>query len=96
MNEKSCLGCKFLYSQDLGYSNYTVTDTEICCALHLNSNLPAEEPYDWKREDDNWPKTKDSRCDRYAVGEMIHLDVDGDVTVESETSDPEVIEAFKS
>jgi hypothetical protein len=96
VNEKSCVGCKFLYTQDHGYSNYTVEETDLRCALNRNPNLPADVPWDWKQEDDNWPATKDSRCDRYAPGARIHLDVDGDETVEGQTQDPEVLAAFKS
>jgi len=94
VNEKSCLGCKFLFSQDLGYSNYTVEETEIRCAKNRNSNLPASEPYDWKRGEDNWPATQGSRCELYAPGEMVHLDVEGEDTVDSQTTDREVIDAI--
>ena len=83
MSNKSCIGCKFLYCQDIGYSNYTVTDTEVFCAKNLNPNLPADEPYDWNQNDDNWLRTSESRCDQYAAGPMIHLDVEGEITVES-------------
>lgn len=94
MNEKSCVGCKFLYAQDTGYSNYTVMDTEIDCALNRNPNLPATEPYGRREDPDNWDATKESRCDRYAEGPMVHLDVDGEVTAANSTDDPEVIEAI--
>ena len=94
MNEKSCVGCKFLYARDTGYSNYTVMDTEIDCALDLNPHLPSEEPYDHHGEPDNWPATMNSRCERYAPGEFVHLDVDGEVSAKDCTDDPEVIEAI--
>lgn len=94
MNEKSCVGCKFLYARDTGYSNYTVMDTDIECALNLNRNLPASEPYDRREDPDNWTATKESRCERYAKGPMVHLDVDGEVTAANSTDDPEVIEAI--
>lgn len=95
-NEKSCVGCKFLYTQDHGYSNYTVEETSVHCALNRNPNLSEEElrPWDWNQGDDNWPATKDSRCERYATGDQIHFDVDGEDTLESQTSDPELLEAF--
>ena len=96
MNERSCVGCKFLYSQDSGYSNWTVEETEILCAKKRNPNLPASEAWDWKKDEDNWPATKDSRCDLYAPGEMIQLDVDGENTVESQTTDREVIDAISN
>lgn len=94
MNEKSCVGCKFLYARDSGYSNYTVSETEIDCAVKRNPNLPASEPYDWRAGSDNWPATQESRCERYAKGTMVHLDVDGEVSAKDCTDDPEVIEAI--
>ena len=42
VNEKSCVGCKFLYSEGKGYSNYTWEETEVRCAKDKNPNLPAE------------------------------------------------------
>jgi len=60
-----------------------------------NPNLPSDEPYDWHRDPDNWPKTNASRCERYETGPEVRLDVDGDDTVESQTQDTEVIAAIK-
>lgn len=94
-NETSCIGCKFLYAHDRGYSNWTVEDTEIICALALNPALPASEPYDWKQEDDNWNATKNGRCSRYATGPRVRLDVDEEDTVESQTDDAEQRAAIK-
>jgi hypothetical protein len=91
MSEKSCVGCKFLYSHDRGYSNYTVEETEMICAKDRNSKLPADVPYDWKQEPDNWPHTNESRCDLYAAGPFIRLDVDGEYTAAQQTDDAEVI-----
>ena len=71
---QSCVGCKFLYEQDDGYSNYTVTDTSVICALDLNKDLPGERPWDWRPQPDNWPKTMYGRCDKYAEGQPVHLD----------------------
>jgi len=85
----SCLQCKFLFTRDTGYSNYTVEDTELHCVLKLNPKLPAEIPdevrgypkYEWvKPEDDRWHCTKDSRCGKYQHTDeaYIHIDSDGD------------------
>lgn len=90
MNDKSCVGCKFLYAKDSGYSNYTVEETTIECAKSFNKDLPADRPYDWRHEPDNWAKTMYGRCSNYAVGIMVHLDVDGEETVEDQTEDPDV------
>lgn len=94
MNEKSCVGCKYLYSEGSGYSNYTWEETDVRCAKDRNPHLPADEPYDWKKEPDNWPMTKDSRCELYAPGEMVALDVDGEDGPADYTEDAEAIAAI--
>ena len=38
-NETSCVGCKFLYVMDSGYSNYTVEGADVYCAKDKNPNL---------------------------------------------------------
>jgi len=79
--QTSCARCKFLYLKDVGYSNWTVEDTLVECALDRNPHLPKDLPYDWRCDEgyDNWPATRDSRCERYeAADECIHLDVDGE------------------
>lgn len=94
MNEKSCVGCKYLYSEGQGYSNWTWMDTDIRCAKDKNPNLPAEEGSDWVREPDNWDKTNLSRCDLYAPGEMVEMDVDGEDGPADYTNDEEAIAAI--
>lgn len=92
--DQSCLGCKFLYRQDRGYSNWTVEETEALCAHDANPNLPANEPWDWTTGGgDNWPKTNRSRCVRYSAGKQVGLDVDGEVHPRDCTDDPETIAA---
>lgn len=90
----SCVGCKFLYRQDEGYSNYTVTDSEVRCALDKNPNLPAAFPYDWIQDSDNWPRTNSSRCERYGPGPFIELDVDKEVGPADSSTDEEQIAAI--
>lgn len=67
----SCVGCKFLYGQGYGYSNYTWENTNIKCALNRNQHLlgDVEEGFDWiiDPSKDNCPATRDSRCECYAV-----------------------------
>jgi hypothetical protein len=97
MNEKSCIGCKYLYSEGIGYSNYTWMATEVRCAKNRNNNLPAEEPYNRKKQPDNWSATKDSRCELYSVlltGEMVAMDVDGEDGPADFTQDEEAIVAI--
>ena len=85
---QSCVGCKFLYAQAEGYSNYTVENTSVRCAKDLNDKLPADEPYDWGKTD-NWPATMYGRCDQYSPGEYIMLDVDHEDSIDSLTEDEE-------
>lgn len=78
----SCARCKFLYLHDSGYSNWTVENTSVNCALDRNPHLAnsSDLPYDWDYNGkDNWPATRDSRCERYEESDTyIHLDVDGE------------------
>lgn len=76
--KRSCVGCKYLWAKDEGYSNYTVEETKIDCLLDRNPKLPDQRPWDWDEEKDNWPATMMGRCEVYAEGPMVHLDVDGD------------------
>jgi hypothetical protein len=46
--------------------------------------------FDW----DDWPKTNTSRCDRFAAGDLVTLDVDGMDNVSDQTDDVEAIAAI--
>ena len=94
MNESSCVGCKFLYQIDIGYSNYTVLDTEVRCAKNRNPHLPEEIPENWDMENDHWSMTDRSRCELYVSGPVVWLDVDGDDGPADFTDDREAIEAI--
>jgi hypothetical protein len=86
----SCIGCKFLFTRDVGYSNWTVEDTEAHCVLNKNEHLPEEIPddvrgyktnYEWISPDnDPWYATRDSRCEQYVFNpdKPVHVDCDGD------------------
>lgn len=93
------MGCKFLYGHGTGYSNWTWMDTEVNCALDKNPYLSggASEGHDWNQDPlkDNFPATRDGRCDSYADGgEYLVLDVDGENGPADFTDDPEAIEAI--
>ena len=89
---KSCLQCKYLFTRDTGYSNYTVEDTDMHCVLSANPKLPAEMPdevydyghdsrYKWMQaKDDRWHATKEGRCDKYehTDNDPPHIDCDGE------------------
>lgn len=97
--EMSCAKCKFLYFQDAGYSNYTVESTEVHCALDQNPHLRGvrhDLPYDWDyRQGDNWPVTRDSRCEHYApTDNHVHFDVDGDTSIDDFNVGSEAIDAI--
>jgi hypothetical protein len=77
MNEKSCVGCKFLFGDGNGYSDYTWMDTGVRCARERNPKLPVDEPYDWQMEPDNLPATMEGRCDLYSPGPYITISPDG-------------------
>lgn len=84
----SCIGCRFLFEKDEGYSNYTVEETVVYCALRLNKQLPADKPWDWNNntDDDNWPKTNNSRCEEYQYHkDRVTLDVEADEDISSQT-----------
>ena len=105
---QSCVGCKFLYGDGRGYSNYTWMETHVRCALHLNPALSGniEGPYDWapdgdtrpgdvnKAFPDTWVPTMNGRCERYSPGPYITLDPDRENSVESQGGDAEQIAAI--
>lgn len=69
---KSCLGCKWIFHKDEGYSNWTVEDTGMHCVHRRNPKLPADIPDEisWheppmRQHNDKWHATKDGRCELY-------------------------------
>jgi len=96
----SCVGCKFLYGQGEGYSNYTWEMTTVICSKGRNPYLmerDKEEPSDWEKsspETDNWSATKASRCELYATGPYITLDVGNEDGPADYTQDQEAIAAI--
>lgn len=105
LGETSCARCKFLYFHDSGYSNYTVENTSVLCALDKNPNLisnpPQDLPYDWRYDNgpDNWSLTRNSRCEKYdPIGERhapVHLDVDGEIFPNEQAWDIEAAQAIE-
>ena len=87
MNERSCVGCVFMYFQDHGYSNWTVDETTVHCAQDMNPELKGgpDRPYDWltPQGEDRWPATMHRRCELYAnIDAQAHLDVDGQDSID--------------
>ena len=97
MGKRSCAGCEYLYFHDIGYSNYTVTETVVHCALDRNPNLKdkgVEVPYDWRHDlsngiHDRWEPTCNSMCERFSPLKQgcspASFDVDGETKAAEET-----------
>ena len=91
MGNRSCAGCEYLYFRDTGYSNYTILEESVHCALDRNPNLKdkdVEVPYDWQRDlsngiHDRWEPTCNSMCERFSPLKQgcspASFDVEGDV-----------------
>lgn len=81
----SCEGCKFLYADGEGHSDYTWMDTWIRCALDKNAYLKEhgfQEPLDWKEESNLLKRIaifNNQQCDRYERGEFIQVSPDGNL-----------------
>lgn len=97
MNDKSCLGCKYLYGDGHGYSNWTWMETYLTCALNANPNLNGiDMPFDYtSQESDEFEPTKNSRCLVYSEGKFITLDPDREIVLENETDDIEQLLAIQ-
>ena len=88
---KKCTDCKYCIKQDEGYSNYTVTGMYIDCLLHLNPDLPTDEWYREAKELDFAEK-----CERFAEGDPVFVDVDRDDGVlENYSEDEEIKELLR-
>lgn len=89
----SCCGCKFLFGNGEGYSDWTWLDTEVTCAKGANPQLPADDPYDWKNDkpdEDQWDPTKNGRCALYDPGPFITLSPDRSESPEKLGADEEM------
>jgi len=78
----NCDGCKYLYLDGQGYSDYTWEETYVTCALDLNPHLPMQEPMNYR--DDNvgrlrWLATMAHECDKYDAGDRVTTTPDGNV-----------------
>ncbi len=71
MPERSCSNCYFAVFVDYGYSNYTVEGTTFKCA----SGKHPEGSFDRFYGEDK-RLAYGSKCDGYAAGEPIEMDVD--------------------
>jgi len=95
----TCRGCKFLYLDGSGYSNYTWMETYVRCAMSANPALleDQDEPLNWQQQPegvDVWPPTMDGRCGLYAPGVLITLDPDREDNPRDNSTDEEQIAAI--
>ena len=98
---KRCYNCKFWATADQGYSNWTVTETEVnCLKKHFD---PIEESYSWRSsskepENDHEFFKQAENCPDFKqeTGTQISLDVDGETTIDDFKDDMEVYEAAKA
>lgn len=79
----SCHGCKFLYKDGQGYSDYTWEETFLTCALNRNPALPIQEP--WGYNDDmtktlRWMATFAFECEKREPGDMVTVTPDGNIS----------------
>jgi hypothetical protein len=95
-----CYNCKFWATKDHGYSNLTVTETDVHCMK--NHFEPIEESYSWNRYEDD-PENdhiffkQAELCPDFIqeTGTIVRLDVNGETTIEDFKNDIEVYEAAK-
>ncbi len=95
---KRCYNCKFFATNDCGYSNWTVTETELHCLKKKFE--PIEDSYSWKSinpADDNIFYKQAESCIDYKkeTGVQVSLDVDGEVTIDDFKNDEDVYKAAK-
>lgn len=72
----SCFGCKFLYGDGDGYSDWTWLETDVSCALNNNPQLPKSECYDMGIEE--MLEKIGGRCEQYSPGPYITISPDGE------------------
>lgn len=95
----TCRGCKFLYLDGSGYSNWTWMETYVRCAKEANPALLLDqsEPYDWQTQaegEDMWPPTMNSRCELYSPGPLVTLDPDRQYDLNEFSNDQNQIETI--
>lgn len=107
---KSCIGCKFLYGDGQGYSNYTWMDTFMVCALGLSEKLRSGEvqkQYSYHEAQqmnlENLSDDKNQelinyvgeRCNMFSPGPFIELVPDRDEDYREECIDEDQYVAIK-
>ena len=87
-----CTDCKYCYTQDTGYSNYTVMGTDVMCLKKKHPNGCFDLFYGDSKGLDFAEK-----CDDFTEGERLDIDCDmecGDIN--AYTDDEEIKELYKA
>ena len=103
---KSCFGCKFLYGDGQGYSNWTWMDTFLICALSQSEKLKSGEvqkPYTaYEQREPLTPEREAEllnltgpRCSFYSPGPFVELCPDRDEEYKDLCIDEDQYEAIK-
>lgn len=78
----NCHGCKYLYLDGQGYSDYTWEETYVTCALDKNEALPMQEPYNYNEDSVGtlrWLAMLACECDSYSPGEQVTVTPDRNI-----------------
>ena len=90
-SEPHCEGCKYLYSEGVGFSNDQRTGTRLSCALNRQADLPKELALSESGQEVS--KTL-LACDGYASGRYLSFDVMGYEGASLYSFDTEQIDAI--
>ena len=71
---RKCKGCKYLYSEGIGFANDHRSGTRVSCAMNHQADLPKDLPL---METVEVLSTTILACDLYAPGRHVSLDVLG-------------------
>lgn len=95
--DKGCTTCKWRMEKQTGYSNYTVIGSIYTCLKDANPGMPYDdETMSW--EESSEIQKFGETCESHEEGDAASFDVDGEITIEDCSSDPEVraaVRAFK-
>jgi len=83
-----CESCKYLRRQDYGYSNYTVTGTDVDCLQRIHPMETISD--DLESEQFSKAMAFGQTCPSRVEGEVVWFDCDGTTTAEDYKDDAEL------
>ena len=86
----NCKDCKFLCTEDTGYSNWTVMNSYKTCLKGKFKGI--EDSYTW--EEKNF-YNQFNNCEYFKQGYGPDFDVDGEITIEDYKEDEELYQLLK-